>query len=76
MQNKLERRGLLTANAQDASRLRDPEDRTIDQLRSLERKEKDDGQDNRRQFPCIRFPSSLPDPDQDSFGSLCSEVIV
>ena len=72
MQNKRERRGLLTVNVQDARNLRDPEDRIIDQLCSQERKEKMMDKTIADSFPASDPPSSLPDPDEDSFGSPCS----
>ena len=76
MQIKREKRGLLTANAQDARNLRDPEDRIIDQRCSLERREKMMDKTIADSFPASDPLSSLPDPDQDSFGSLCSGVIL
>ena len=52
--------------------LRDPEDRIIDQLCSQERKEKMMDKTIADSFSCKRFPPSLPDPNDDSFGSPCS----
>jgi len=68
MQNKQESRGLLTVNAQNSRNLRDPEDRIIDQFCSQERKEKMMDKTIADSFPASDPPSSLPDPDQDSFG--------
>ena len=69
MQNKQESRGLLTVNAQNSRNLRDPEDRIIDQFCSQERKEKMMDKTIADSFPASDPPSSLPDPDEDSFGS-------
>ena len=52
--------------------LRDPEDRIIDQFCSQERKEKMMDKTIADSFPASDPPSSLPDPDEDSFGSPCS----
>ena len=68
MQNRRENRGLLSVNAQNARNLRDPEDRIIDQFCSQERKEKMMDKTIADSFPASDPPSSLPDPDEDSFG--------
>ena len=57
-------------NAQDARTLRDPEDRVIDQFSSQERKEKMMDKTIADSFPASDPPSSLPDPDVDSFASV------
>jgi hypothetical protein len=58
---------MLTVNGQNARNLRDPEDRIIDQFRSQERKEKMMDKTIADSFPASDPPSSLPDPDEDSF---------
>lgn len=68
MQNKQERRGLLTGNAQNARNLRNPEDRIINQFCSQELKEKMMDKTIADSFPASDPLSSLPDPDEDSFG--------
>lgn len=55
--------------AQDARALRDPEDRIIDPFSSEDRKEKMMDKTIADSFPASDPPSSLPDPDEDSFGS-------
>jgi hypothetical protein len=69
MQNKLENRGCGAVNAQTARNPRDPEDRIIDRFSSQERKEKMMDKTIADSFPASDPPSSLPDPDEDSFGS-------
>lgn len=61
-------------NAQIARKLRDPEDRVIDQFCRQERKEKMMDKTIADSFPASDPPSSLPDPDADSFGSSRSNV--
>ena len=53
--------------------LRDPEDRIIDQFCSQERKEKMMDKTIADSFPASDPPSSLPDPDEDSFASFSVE---
>lgn len=48
---------------------RDPEDRVINRLSRRERKEKMLDKTIADSFPASDPPSSLPDPDEDSFGS-------
>jgi hypothetical protein len=55
-------------NSQDANLPRDPEDRVIDESRRRERKEKMLDKTIADSFPASDPPSSLPDPDEDSFG--------
>ena len=57
-------------NAQNIKERRDPEDRVIDRSRKLERKEKMMDKTIADSFPASDPPSSLPDPEEDSFGSL------
>ncbi len=49
--------------------LRDPEDRTIDETDSAEKKEKMMDKTIADTFPASDPPSSLPDPDDDSFAA-------
>jgi hypothetical protein len=74
MQNKRENWGSLAVSARSAGNLRDPEDRIIDQFCSRERKEKMMDKTIADSFPASDPPSSLPDPDEDSFG-LGQEVL-
>jgi hypothetical protein len=73
MQNKRENWGSLAVSARSAGNLRDPEDRIIDQFCSRERKEKMMDKTIADSFPASDPPSSLPDPDEDSFASLSTE---
>jgi hypothetical protein len=50
-------------------RTRDPEDRTIDESNLEERKEKMMDKTVADTFPASDPPSSLPDPDDDSFAA-------
>jgi hypothetical protein len=54
---------------QDATIPRDPEDRVIDTLSRHERKEKMLDKTIADSFPASDPPSSIPDPDEDSFAS-------
>jgi hypothetical protein len=47
---------------------RDPEDRTIDEFSKQDRKEKMMDKTIADSFPASDPPSSLPDPDEDSFS--------
>ncbi len=49
--------------------LRDPEDRTIDETDICEKKEKMMDKTIADTFPASDPPSSLPDPDDDSFAA-------
>ena len=49
--------------------LRDPEDREIDESNRVERKDKMMDKTVADTFPASDPPSSLPDPDEDSFPS-------
>ena len=71
--DKRENRGLQRMNAKGAGNLRDPEDRIIDHFCSQERKEKMMDKTIADSFPASDPSSSLPDPDEDSFGSPCSQ---
>ena len=55
-------------NVQNVARLRDPEDRVIDESCRPERKEKMMDKTIADSFPASDPPSSMPDPDEDSFG--------
>lgn len=55
-------------NVQNAIYPRDPEDRLIDEFCRPERKEKMMDKTIADSFPASDPPSSLPDPDEDSFG--------
>lgn len=55
---------------QDVTIPRDPEDRVIDKLSRRERKEKMLDKTIADSFPASDPPSSIPDPDEDSFASL------
>ena len=48
---------------------RDPEDRTIDETDACEKKEKMMDKTIADTFPASDPPSSLPDPDDDSFAA-------
>lgn len=48
---------------------RDPEDRLIDETNPLERKDKMLDKTIADTFPASDPPSSLPDPDEDSFAA-------
>ena len=48
---------------------RDPEDREIDQSSSIERKDKMMDKTVADTFPASDPPSSIPDPDEDSFAA-------
>jgi hypothetical protein len=48
---------------------RDPEDRTIDETDAAEKKEKMLDKTIADTFPASDPPSSLPDPDDDSFAA-------
>jgi hypothetical protein len=50
-------------------RARDPEDRTIDESNLEERKDKMMDKTVADTFPASDPPSSLPDPDDDSFAA-------
>jgi hypothetical protein len=50
-------------------RTRDPEDRTIDESSVEERKDKMMDKTVADTFPASDPPSSLPDPDEDSFAA-------
>jgi hypothetical protein len=50
-------------------RTRDPEDRTIDESSLEERKDKMMDKTVADTFPASDPPSSLPDPDDDSFAA-------
>ncbi len=54
---------------QDAAIPRDPEDRVIDTLCRHVRKEKMLDKTIADSFPASDPPSSIPDPDEDSFAS-------
>jgi hypothetical protein len=54
----------------DASIPRDPEDRPIDESNLRERKDKMMDKTIADTFPASDPPSSLPDPDDDSFAAL------
>ena len=49
--------------------LRDPEDRIIDETDTCEKKEKMMDKTIADTFPASDPPSSLPDPDDDSFAA-------
>ena len=49
--------------------IRDPEDRQIDESSEVERKEKMMDKTVADTFPASDPPSSLPDPDDDSFAA-------
>jgi hypothetical protein len=49
--------------------LRDPEDRRIDESNLTERKDKMMDKTIADTFPASDPPSSLPDPDEDSFAA-------
>jgi hypothetical protein len=49
--------------------LRDPEDREIDESSRVERKDKMMDKTVADTFPASDPPSSLPDPDDDSFAA-------
>jgi hypothetical protein len=66
--------GLETVNTQTSRKQRDPEDRMIDQSCSQERKEKMMDKTIADSFPASDPPSSLPDPDVDSFESTRSKA--
>ena len=55
-------------NVQNVTHPRDPEDRVIDEYCRPERKEKMMDKTIADSFPASDPPSSLPDPDEDSFG--------
>jgi hypothetical protein len=48
---------------------RDPEDRTIDETDALQRRDKMLDKTIADTFPASDPPSSLPNPDQDSFAA-------
>lgn len=48
---------------------RDPEDRSIDETNQIEKKEKMLDKTLADTFPASDPPSSLPDPDEDSFAA-------
>lgn len=49
---------------------RDPEDRDIDETNSAEKKDKMMDKTIADTFPASDPPSSLPDPDEDSFAAM------
>lgn len=49
--------------------LRDPEDRKIDETNQVEKKDKMMDKTVADTFPASDPPSSLPDPDEDSFAA-------
>ena len=49
--------------------MRDPEDREIDESSRVEKKEKMMDKTVADTFPASDPPSSLPDPDEDSFAA-------
>jgi len=53
----------------DRENMRDPEDRLIDESSSTERKDKMMDKTVADTFPASDPPSSLPDPDEDSFAA-------
>lgn len=53
-------------SAEDA---RDPEDREIDESNSVEKKDKMMDKTVADTFPASDPPSSIPDPDEDSFAA-------
>ncbi len=53
----------------DEDTLRDPEDRAIDETDIGEKKEKMMDKTIADTFPASDPPSSLPDPDEDSFAA-------
>lgn len=73
MRNKRRKWGSLAVSARDARNLRDPEDRIINRFCSQERKEKMMDKTIADSFPASDPPSSLPDPDEDSFASLSTQ---
>lgn len=61
-------------NARTARNLRDPEDRIIDRCSNQELKEKMMDKTIADSFAASDPPSSLPNPDEDSFGSPWSKI--
>jgi len=59
----------VVMNAHEAKTFRDPEDRIIDEFSIQARKEKMMDKTIADSFPASDPPSSLPDPDRDSFGT-------
>ena len=53
---------------------RDPEDREIDECNPVEKKEKMMDKTVADTFPASDPPSSLPDPDEDSFAAADSSL--
>ena len=49
---------------------RDPEDREIDECDPLDRKDKMKDKTVADTFPASDPPSSIPDPDEDSFAAM------
>jgi hypothetical protein len=58
----------IAMNAENVRPSRDPEDRVINESCRTERKEKMMDKTIADSFPASDPPSSLPDPDEDSFG--------
>ena len=58
---------MTTASAEEKPR--DPEDRPIDESNAFERKDKMMDKTLADTFPASDPPSSLPDPDEDSFAA-------
>lgn len=56
-------------STESAEPVRDPEDRIIDRSCRQERKEKMMDKTIADSFPASDPPSSLPDPEEDSFGA-------
>jgi hypothetical protein len=56
-------------HAQLTEELRDPEDRKIDECDPVEKKEKMMDKTVADTFPASDPPSSIPDPDEDSFAA-------
>jgi hypothetical protein len=64
----------IAMNVENVRPSRDPEDRLINESCRTERKEKMMDKTIADSFPASDPPSSLPDPDEDSFG-LGQEVL-
>jgi hypothetical protein len=56
-------------HAYSAEDLRDPEDREIDESDPVEKKDKMMDKTVADTFPASDPPSSIPDPDEDSFAA-------
>lgn len=61
-------------HCQFAEIARDPEDREIDESNSCEKKDKMMDKTVADTFPASDPPSSIPDPDQDSFAAQALNV--